>query len=73
MNAAAKEVMKDLPELAIAYGVSDEFRYIFRASSRQTTCVLTTHVQLCVPPKLSALRTEEQVREPTSNQRAASN
>lgn len=27
MNAAAVEVMKDLPDLCIAYGVSDEFRY----------------------------------------------
>jgi tRNA(His) guanylyltransferase len=26
MNTAAKEVMKELPELTIAYGVSDEFR-----------------------------------------------
>lgn len=26
MNAAAKEVMRDLPDLIIAYGVSDEFR-----------------------------------------------
>lgn len=27
MNAAAVEVMKDLPDLCIAYGVSDEYRY----------------------------------------------
>ncbi|KAJ5247094.1 hypothetical protein N7468_002077, partial [Penicillium chermesinum] len=27
MNTAAVEVMKDLPDLCIAYGVSDEFRY----------------------------------------------
>jgi len=27
MNAAAVEVMKELPDLCIAYGVSDEFRY----------------------------------------------
>jgi len=26
MNAAAVEVMKDLPDLCIAYGVSDEYR-----------------------------------------------
>lgn len=26
MNAAAVEVMKDLPDLSIAYGVSDEYR-----------------------------------------------
>lgn len=28
MNAAAVEVMKDLPDLCIAYGVSDEFRSV---------------------------------------------
>lgn len=28
MNAAAVEVMKDLPDLCIAYGVSDEYRYV---------------------------------------------
>lgn len=27
MNAAAKAVVSDLPEITIAYGVSDEFRY----------------------------------------------
>lgn len=29
MNAAAVEVMKELPDLCIAYGVSDEYRYMF--------------------------------------------
>lgn len=28
MNAAAVEVMKDLPDLCIAYGVSDEYRFV---------------------------------------------
>ncbi|KKK12936.1 tRNA(His) guanylyltransferase [Aspergillus ochraceoroseus] len=32
MNAAAVEVMKDLPDLAIAYGVSDEYRFVVRCS-----------------------------------------
>ena len=27
MNAAAVEVMKELPDLCVAYGVSDEYRY----------------------------------------------
>jgi tRNA(His) guanylyltransferase len=27
MNAAAVEVMKELPDLNIAYGVSDEYRF----------------------------------------------
>ncbi|KAK2768333.1 tRNA-His guanylyltransferase [Arachnomyces sp. PD_36] len=29
MNAAAVEVVKDLPDLTIAYGVSDEFSFVF--------------------------------------------
>lgn len=28
MNAAAMAVVTDLPEIVIAYGVSDEFRYL---------------------------------------------
>jgi tRNA(His) 5'-end guanylyltransferase len=28
MNAAAKAVMKELPDLVLAYGQSDEFRYV---------------------------------------------
>lgn len=33
MNAAAVEVMKELPDLCIAYGVSDEYRYVQLVSS----------------------------------------
>lgn len=29
MNAAAVEVMRDLSDLCVAYGVSDEYRYFF--------------------------------------------
>lgn len=29
MNTAAVEVMKELPDLCVAYGVSDEYRYYF--------------------------------------------
>ncbi|KAJ5987602.1 tRNAHis guanylyltransferase Thg1 [Penicillium sp. IBT 35674x] len=29
MNAAAVEVMKDLPDLCVAYGVSDEYSFVF--------------------------------------------
>jgi hypothetical protein len=32
MNAAAAEVVRELPDLIIAYGVSDEFRYAFLVS-----------------------------------------
>jgi tRNA(His) 5'-end guanylyltransferase len=28
MNAVAEAVMKDLPDLVLAYGQSDEFRYV---------------------------------------------
>lgn len=28
MNAAAVDVMKELPDLNIAYGVSDEYRFV---------------------------------------------
>lgn len=31
MNAAAKAVMQDVSDLIIAYGVSDEFRYLCKA------------------------------------------
>jgi len=30
MNAAARAVMVELPDIAIAYGVSDEYRYVSR-------------------------------------------
>lgn len=59
MNAAAIEVMKDLPDLCIAYGVSDEYRFV---SSFPTSTFpeyrgffLTWMFQLCLPPELSAL------------------
>ncbi|KAK2875621.1 Glucose-responsive transcription factor [Arthroderma sp. PD_2] len=32
MNAAAQAVMKDIPDLIIAYGVSDEFSFVFHRS-----------------------------------------
>ena len=34
MNAAAKAVVSDLPEITIAYGVSDEYRFIKTRSFR---------------------------------------
>jgi tRNA(His) 5'-end guanylyltransferase len=33
MNGAAEAVMKDLPDLVLAYGQSDEFRYVFLSFS----------------------------------------
>lgn len=40
MNTAAVEVMKDLPDLNIAYGVSDEYRYL-RTNISVTNILLT--------------------------------
>ena len=31
MNAAAREVMKEVPEIVLGYGMSDEFRCVFRS------------------------------------------
>ncbi|KAL5334890.1 tRNA guanylyltransferase [Aspergillus crustosus] len=50
MNAAAVEVLKDLPELAIAYGVSDEYSFVFhpncelfeRRSAKLVTTIVST-------------------------------
>jgi len=30
MNAAAKAVMTELPDIVIAYGISDEYRYSYQ-------------------------------------------
>ena len=63
MNAAAVEVMKELPDLCIAYGVSDEYRY--ENSSLSGLYFLTNeYVQFCLPPWLSALRAAECVSLP---------
>lgn len=51
MNAAAVEVMKELPDLCIAYGVSDEFRYVQLVSSLSSQ-LLTVLPQFCLPPQL---------------------
>ncbi|KAE8162146.1 Thg1 C terminal domain-containing protein [Aspergillus tamarii] len=48
MNAAAVEVMKDLSDLCIAYGVSDEFSFVFHPScqlfERRSAKLVTTIV-----------------------------
>lgn len=46
MNAAAKAVMTEMPEITIAYGISDEYRYETKgllSHSRQLTAI-----QLCL-------------------------
>ncbi|KAF2677784.1 Thg1-domain-containing protein [Lentithecium fluviatile CBS 122367] len=50
MNAAAEAVMKDLPDLVLAYGQSDEFSFVFhkdcmlfeRRASKLTTTIVST-------------------------------
>ncbi|KAL4997874.1 Thg1 C terminal domain-containing protein [Aspergillus recurvatus] len=50
MNAAAVEVLKDLPDLAIGYGVSDEYSFVFhptcelfeRRSAKLVTTIVST-------------------------------
>lgn len=44
MNAAAKSVITELPDITIAYGVSDEFRYQDPVESFLS----------CHPPKMSS-------------------
>ncbi|KAL4871235.1 hypothetical protein BDV12DRAFT_32658 [Aspergillus spectabilis] len=48
MNAAAVEVLKDLPDLGIAYGVSDEYSFVFHPScelfERRSAKLVTTIV-----------------------------
>lgn len=40
MNAAAVEVMNDLPDLCIAYGISDEYRCVPPGSACVFSCLL---------------------------------
>ncbi|CAL5866814.1 uncharacterized protein PFLUO_LOCUS1024 [Penicillium psychrofluorescens] len=48
MNAAAVEVMNDLPDLCIAYGISDEYSFVFHPScelfERRNSKLVTTVV-----------------------------
>ncbi|KAL8737172.1 MAG: hypothetical protein Q9181_001961 [Wetmoreana brouardii] len=48
MNAAAVAVLKEIPDIAIAYGISDEFSFVFDRSSnlfdRRESKILTTVV-----------------------------
>ncbi|KAK4084484.1 uncharacterized protein Triagg1_964 [Trichoderma aggressivum f. europaeum] len=48
MNAAAKAVVTDIPEITIAYGVSDEYSFVFHKSSnlfeRRASKLVTTIV-----------------------------
>lgn len=55
MNAAAVEVVQDIPELCIAYGISDEYR--FAAVSRLPAEIsLLIEVQLRLSSKLPVIR-----------------
>lgn len=52
MNAAAVEVMKDLTDLCVAYGVSDEYSFVFHPScqlfERRHGFVLRFMFRLCL-------------------------
>jgi tRNA(His) 5'-end guanylyltransferase len=54
MNAAARAVMAELPDITIAYGVSDEYRHALDPS-RKSQHQLTWLVQLCFPQELQSL------------------
>lgn len=49
MNEAAKAVMTELPELVIAYGISDEYSFVFHK-----TCRLFERRERCGPAILDA-------------------
>lgn len=51
MNAAAVSVMKDLPDLIIAYGVSDEYRFVvffFRTVSHVDTTIALFSILIAI-------------------------
>ena len=53
MNAAAVAVMKELPDLVLAFGNSDEYRYV--AFSYSSTLCLRLSIAPSSPPKVSSL------------------
>lgn len=60
MNEAAEAVMRELPDLVIAYGNSDEYRYGIRDTvSSRTIC--TDNGQFHLPQGLHAVRTTSKV------------
>lgn len=51
MNAAAVSVMKALPDLIIAYGVSDEYRFVvsfFRTMSHTDTTIVLYSIPIAI-------------------------
>lgn len=38
MNAAAQAVLKEIPDIVIAYGISDEYRFVLRFDFRGRYC-----------------------------------
>jgi tRNA(His) guanylyltransferase len=59
MNTAAKAVVADLPEITIAYGISDEYRLVMPHTSHFSTA--TDMPQLRISQILRSIRTESQV------------
>ncbi len=63
MNAAAKTVMSEIPDITLAYGISDEYRWVAMTQTRQVRegvflLTGTVCIQLCVPQNMLALRAE---------------
>jgi hypothetical protein len=56
MNAAAKAVMTELPDIVIAYGISDEYRYPSPAYSTLIKFLIISPLQLRIPQILCTLR-----------------
>ena len=62
MNVAAKAVVADLPEIIIAYGVSDEYRYAGILFAHTVAKFVLTVPQLCLPQIMYFVRATGQVR-----------
>lgn len=65
MNAAAVSVMKSLPDLTIAYGISDEYRYLFTTLDPLRKCFQRTYAlmkyKFCLSSQLRVIRKKKRV------------
>jgi hypothetical protein len=61
MNAAAKAVVTELPDITIAYGVSDEYRYFLFIVWCLSRSLLADRRQLCPTQDMYAVRQESEV------------
>jgi hypothetical protein len=53
MNAAAKGVMEELPDLILAYGMSDEYRYFLVVP--RCFEILADHSKFCISRRLCSI------------------